>query len=53
MVLEELCPESAQKGVSKLEKLGVMFTMKPTTTDWGTLALFDDSCGNLINLHQG
>ena len=31
-----------------------MFTMKPTTTDWGTLAVFDDTdCGNLLNLHQG
>ena len=30
-----------------------MFTMKPTTTDWGTLAVFDDSGGNLLNLHQG
>ena len=46
-------PESAQKGVSEPEKLDVMFTMKPTTTDWGTLAVFDDSGGNLLNLHQG
>ena len=45
--------DDVQAEYERLEKLGVMFTMKPTTTDWGTLAVFDDTCGNLINLHQG
>ena len=37
----------------KLKKRGVRFTMEPTETPYGTLATFDDTCGNLINIHQG
>jgi predicted enzyme related to lactoylglutathione lyase len=35
-----------------LQARGVVFTQQPTTTEWGILALFDDTCGNLIQLHQ-
>ncbi len=36
----------------RLKKLGVVFRTKPTKTDWGIQALFEDTCGNLIQLHQ-
>ena len=38
---------------ARLEKLGVMFKSKPTKTGGGpTVAVFDDTCGNLIQLYQ-
>ena len=36
----------------RMKELGVEFTSEPTKTDWGTFAVFNDTCGNLINLHQ-
>jgi predicted enzyme related to lactoylglutathione lyase len=36
----------------KLKARGVVFTQEPTQADWGTHAVFDDTCGNLIQLHQ-
>ncbi len=36
----------------RLRGRGVSFTVEPTTADWGSYAVFDDTCGNLINLHQ-
>jgi catechol 2,3-dioxygenase-like lactoylglutathione lyase family enzyme len=36
----------------RLIKLGVEFRQAPTETDWGTEAMFDDTCGNLIRLQQ-
>jgi len=35
-----------------MKKLGVVFSMKPTKTGEATVALFDDTCGNLIQLYQ-
>ncbi|MEX0721976.1 MAG: VOC family protein [Balneolaceae bacterium] len=32
--------------------LGVEFKKEPTKTDWGYEAIFDDTCGNLIQLIQ-
>jgi len=37
---------------SNLTRLGVAFTMKPTKAGPTTIAVFDDTCGNLIQLHQ-
>ncbi|RME08743.1 MAG: VOC family protein, partial [Anaerolineae bacterium] len=31
---------------------GVTFVQPPTRTPWGMQAVFDDTCGNLILLHQ-
>ena len=45
--------DDVQQEYERLKKRGVQFTMEPTKTEWGTLATFDDTCGNLINLHQG
>jgi predicted enzyme related to lactoylglutathione lyase len=36
----------------RLKSKKVVFTMEPTQTDWGTEAVFDDTCGNLIKLLQ-
>ena len=37
---------------ARLQERGVVFTQQPTETEWGMLALFDDTCGNLIQIHQ-
>ncbi len=37
----------------RLSALGVSFTVTPTTAGPTTIAIFDDSCGNLIQIHQG
>ncbi len=34
----------------RLTKLGVVFKQNPTKTDFGTEAVFDDTCGNFIQL---
>jgi predicted enzyme related to lactoylglutathione lyase len=36
----------------KLKELGVKFTMEPTKMDQVTIAVFDDTCGNLIQIMQ-
>ena len=36
----------------KLEKLGVKFTMPPTKMGDVTIAVFDDTCGNLIQIME-
>ncbi len=44
--------DDLQQEYERLKKLGVVFTSEPTKTEWGTQATFDDTCGNLIQLHQ-
>ena len=41
------------KEFERLKKLGVHFTMGPTTMGPTTIAMFDDTCGNLIQIYQG
>ena len=36
----------------RMEKLGVRFKMKPTQAGPVTIAVFDDTCGNLIQIYQ-
>ena len=36
----------------KLEKLGVKFTMPPTKMGEVTIAVFDDTCGNLVQIME-
>lgn len=36
----------------RLKGLGVEFTMEPTDTGMATVAIFDDTCGNLIQIYQ-
>lgn len=44
--------EDIQKEYKRMQKLGVVFRMEPTRTGGATLAIFDDTCGNLIQLYQ-
>jgi len=44
--------EDIQKEYERLKKLGVRFTMEPTRMGPTTLAVFDDTCGNFIQLYQ-
>lgn len=44
--------EDIQKEYERMKKLGVVFSMKPTKTGEATVAVFDDTCGNLIQLYQ-
>lgn len=41
-----------QKEYDRLSELGVEFTMKPTKMGNMTIAVFDDTCGNLIQIME-
>ncbi|MEI7587210.1 VOC family protein [Runella sp.] len=41
-----------QHEYERLEKLGVAFSMKPTPMGAVTLAVFEDTCGNNIQIYQ-
>ncbi len=45
--------EDIHKEYERMTKLGVVFTMQPTNVGPVTIAVFDDTCGNLIQLGQG
>ena len=44
--------EDIQKEYERLLQLGVKFTMKPTKMGEISIAVFDDTCGNLIQIIQ-
>ena len=44
--------DDVQKEYERLKKLGVVFTMEPTNMGMVTVAVLDDTCGNLIQLYQ-
>ena len=44
--------EDIQKEFERMKKLGVVFSMEPTKTGPTTIAIFNDTCGNLIQLYQ-
>jgi len=44
--------DNIQADVQRLKQRGVVFRGEPTKTEWGTQVLFEDGCGNLIQLHQ-
>lgn len=44
--------EDIQKEYERMKGLGVVFSMEPTRTGPATVAVFDDTCGNLIQLYQ-
>ena len=44
--------EDIQKEYQRLKRLGVRFTMEPTKVTGSTIAIFDDTCGNLIQMTQ-
>jgi predicted enzyme related to lactoylglutathione lyase len=44
--------EDIEKEYERLVQLGVDFTIKPTKSIGAIIALFNDTCGNLIQIHQ-
>lgn len=44
--------DDIQKEYERMKNLGVVFTMEPTRTGPVTIAVFDDTCGNLIQIYQ-
>ncbi len=44
--------DDIQKEYERLQKLGVRFTMPPTAMGPTTIAVLDDTCGNLIQIYQ-
>lgn len=44
--------EDVQQEYERMKRLGVVFKKEPTKTEWGTEAVFEDTCGNLIQLHH-
>ncbi len=44
--------EDIYKEYKRMIKLGVVISTKPTTTEWGTDAVFEDTCRNFIGLQQ-
>ena len=44
--------DDIQNDYNRLLQLGVIFKKQPTKTDWGIEAVFDDTCGNFIQLAQ-
>ena len=44
--------ENIKTEFEKLKELGVRFTMEPTKMDKVIVAIFDDTCGNLIQIIQ-
>ncbi|MBX3086035.1 MAG: VOC family protein [Anaerolineae bacterium] len=44
--------DDIQSEYARLKKLGVEFTMEPTNMGISIVAIFDDTCGNLIQIFQ-
>jgi predicted enzyme related to lactoylglutathione lyase len=45
--------EDIQREYERLKKLGVAFTMEPAKVGEITIAVFNDTCGNLIQIYEG
>lgn len=45
--------DDVKQEYERLKKAGVIFKKEPAKTEWGILAVLEDTCGNLIQLHQG
>jgi catechol 2,3-dioxygenase-like lactoylglutathione lyase family enzyme len=44
--------DDIQREYERLKEQGVVFTMEPTKTAQATIAIFEDTCGNLIQIYQ-
>lgn len=44
--------DDVQKEYERLQGMGVVFQSEPATMGPTTIAIFDDSCGNLIQMYQ-
>ncbi|MFN7160808.1 MAG: VOC family protein [Candidatus Gracilibacteria bacterium] len=43
---------NVQREYQKLKDLGIVFRQPPKHTEWGIVAIFEDTCGNLIEIHE-
>jgi hypothetical protein len=50
--LTSFAVEDAQGEFERLKTLGVNFTMEPTDVGTAIIAVFDDTCGNFIQIYQ-
>ena len=50
--MKSFAVENVQNEYERLTKLGVKFSMEPTQTGPVTVAVFDDTCGNFIQIVQ-
>jgi predicted enzyme related to lactoylglutathione lyase len=50
--LQAFAVEDIQEEYRRMKGLGVVFRMKPTKMGEATIATFDDTCGNLIQLYE-
>lgn len=46
------CSDDIEEEYAMLKQQGVVFTMKPTKTAGPAIAVFNDTCGNLIQIYQ-
>lgn len=44
--------EDVYKEYKRLLEKGIVFTKEPEKNEWGTQVIFDDTCGNYVQLHQ-
>jgi predicted enzyme related to lactoylglutathione lyase len=44
--------DDVEREAERLEKAGVVFRVKPQKEPWGSYAVFEDTCGNLINISE-
>lgn len=44
--------DDIQREYERMKQLGVTFSMEPTQTGPTTIAVFDDTCGNWIQMYQ-
>lgn len=44
--------DDIQEEYARLKNLGVEFSMEPTNMGMTTVAIFDDTCGNLIQIYE-
>ena len=52
IVATQFFVDDIQKEYEKLKKLGVKFTLEPTKVTGSTIAVFEDTVGNLIQIAQ-
>jgi predicted enzyme related to lactoylglutathione lyase len=50
--LTAFAADDVQKEYERLKELGVEFHSEPTTVGPTTIAVFEDTCGNLIQMYQ-
>jgi predicted enzyme related to lactoylglutathione lyase len=50
--LTAFCVEDIRSEYERLKKLGVVFVSEPTEMGTATVAVLNDTCGNLIQLYQ-